>query len=97
MYEIPDIAAAGKGKHVGNLVGLQPGETVRTMLAVRDLEEENRYVFFATHNGTVKKSAVKDFSHVMQRGIIAINIEAGRRTGRGFADRWQSDCLSRFA
>ena len=77
VYEIPDIAAAGKGKHVGNLVGLQPGETVRTMLAVRDLEEENRYVFFATHNGTVKKSAVKDFSHVMQRGIIAINIEEG--------------------
>ena len=77
VYEIPDIAAAGKGKHVGNLVGLQPGETVRTMLAVRDLEEEHRYVFFATHNGTVKKSAVKDFSHVMQRGIIAINIEEG--------------------
>jgi DNA gyrase subunit A len=77
VYEIPDIAAAGKGKHVGNLVGLQPGETVRTMLAVRDLEEENRYVFFATHNGTVKKTAVKDFSHVMSRGIIAINIEQG--------------------
>src|SRR2546421_2191033 len=77
VYEIPDIAAAGKGKHVGNLVALQPGETVRTMLAVRNLEEEGRYVFFATHNGTVKKSAVKDFSHVMQRGIIAINIEQG--------------------
>src|ERR1700693_4377448 len=77
VYEIPDVAAAGKGKHVGNLVGLQPGETVRTMLAVRDLEEEGKYVFFATHNGTVKKTAVKDFSHVMQRGIIAINIEQG--------------------
>ncbi|MGA9497845.1 MAG: DNA gyrase subunit A [Terriglobales bacterium] len=77
VYEIPDIAAAGKGKHVGNLVGLQPGETVRTMLAVRDLEEENRYVFFATHNGTVNKTEVKDFSHVMSRGIIAINIEPG--------------------
>ena len=75
VYEIPDIAAAGKGKHVGNLVGLQAGETVRTMLAVRDLEEENRYVFFATHNGTVKKTGVKDFSHVMQRGIIAIGID----------------------
>ncbi len=77
VYEIPDIAAAGKGKHVGNLVGLQPGETVRTMLAVRDLEEEGRYVFFVTYNGTVKKTEVKDFSHVMQRGIIAINIEPG--------------------
>ncbi len=77
VYEIPDIAAAGKGKHVGNLVGLQPGETVRTMLAVRDLEEEGRYVFFVTHNGTVKKTEVRDFSHVMSRGIIAINIEPG--------------------
>jgi DNA gyrase subunit A len=77
VYEIPDIAAAGKGKHVGNLVGLQPGETVRTMLDVRDLEEAGRYVFFVTHNGTVKKTEVKDFSHVMQRGIIAINIEPG--------------------
>src|SRR5712692_7277178 len=77
VYEIPDVGAAGKGKHVSNLVGLQPGETVRTMLAVRDLEEEGRYVFFATHNGTVKKTEVKDFSHVMSRGIIAINIEPG--------------------
>jgi DNA gyrase subunit A len=75
VYEIPDVSAAGKGKHVGNLVALQPGETVRTMLAVRDLEEENKYVFFATRNGTVKKTEVKDFSHVMSRGIIAINIE----------------------
>src|SRR5208283_3981666 len=77
VYEIPDVGAAGKGKHIGNLIGLQPGETVRTMLAVRDLEEENRYVFFVTHNGTVKKTEVKDFSHVMSRGIIAINIEPG--------------------
>jgi DNA gyrase subunit A len=77
VYEIPDVSAAGKGKHVGNLVALQPGETVRTMLAVRDLEEEGRYVFFVTRNGTVKKTEVKDFSHVMSRGIIAINIEEG--------------------
>src|ERR1700689_946319 len=64
VYEIPDIAAAGKGKHVGNLVGLQPGETVRTMLAVRDLEEEGRYIFFATRKGTVKKTELKDYSNV---------------------------------
>ena len=55
VYEIPDVSAAGKGKHIGNLVGLQPGETVRTMLAVRNLEEEDKYIFFATRNGLVKK------------------------------------------
>jgi DNA gyrase subunit A len=75
VYEIPDVSAAGKGKHVGNLVSLQPGETVRTMLAVRNLEEEGRHIFFATRNGTVKKTELKDFSNVMSRGIIAIGIE----------------------
>jgi DNA gyrase subunit A len=77
VYEIPDIAAAGKGKHVGNLVSLQPGETVRNMLAVRNLEEEGRYIFFATRNGTVKKTPLKDFCNVMSRGIIAIGIDKG--------------------
>ncbi len=77
VYEIPDVGAAGKGKHVGNLVGLQPGETVRTMLGVRNLEEEGRYIFFATRNGTVKKTELKDFCHVRSMGIIAISIDKG--------------------
>jgi DNA gyrase subunit A len=77
VYEIPDVGAAGKGKHVSNLVALQPGETVRNMLAVRNLEEEGRYVFFATRNGTVKKTPLKDFCNVMSRGIIAIGIDKG--------------------
>ena len=75
VYEVPDVGAAGKGKHIGNLVALQPGETVRTLLEVRNLEEENRYIFFATRKGTVKKTPVKDFSNVMSRGIIAIGID----------------------
>jgi DNA gyrase subunit A len=77
VYEIPDIGAAGRGKHIGNLIGLQPGETVRTMLAVRNLEEENKYVFFATRNGLVKKSELREFMHVRSNGINAIGIEQG--------------------
>jgi len=77
VYEVPDVGAAGKGKHVGNLVGLQPGETVRTMLAVRNLEVDGKYIFFATRNGLVKKTELKDFSHVRSNGINAINIEQG--------------------
>src|ERR1700726_2686578 len=77
VYEIPDVGAAGKGKHVGSLVSLQPGETVRTMLAVRNLEEENKYVFFATRKGLVKKSALREFMHVRSNGINAIAIEDG--------------------
>jgi DNA gyrase subunit A len=75
VYEVPDVGAAGKGKHIGNLVALQAGEAVRTLLEVRNLEDENNFVFFATRKGTVKKTPVKDFSNVMSRGIIAIGIE----------------------
>src|SRR5881392_1481534 len=75
VYEVPDIGPAGKGKAIANLIALQPGESVRAVLSVRDLEEEGKYVFFATRNGTVKKTELKDFSNVMARGIIAIGIE----------------------
>ena len=75
VYEIPDIGAAGKGKAMASLVDLQPGEKVVTILPVRDLTQENRFVLFATRNGTVKKSTLRDFSNVMARGIIAIGID----------------------
>ena len=75
VYEIPDVGAAGKGKAMASLVDLQPGEKVVTILPVRDLNEDSKYVLFATRNGTVKKTPLKDFSNVMARGIIAIGID----------------------
>ncbi|HUX27607.1 MAG TPA: DNA gyrase subunit A [Terracidiphilus sp.] len=75
VYEIPDVSAAGKGKSMQSLLNLQPGENVRTILPVRDLEEEGKFIFFATRNGIVKKTPLKDFSNVMSRGIIAIAID----------------------
>jgi DNA gyrase subunit A len=75
VYEIPDVGAAGKGKAIASLLNLQPGETVRTILPVRNLEEEGKFIFFATQKGTVKKTPLKDFCNVMARGIIAIGID----------------------
>jgi DNA gyrase subunit A len=75
VYEIPDVGAAGKGKSMQSLLNLQPGENVRTILPVRDLEEEGKFIFFSTRNGIVKKTPLKDFSNVMSRGIIAIAID----------------------
>jgi DNA gyrase subunit A len=75
VYEIPDVGAAGKGKSMASLLNLQPGETVRNILPVRNLEEEGKFIFFATRKGTVKKTPLKDFSNVMSRGIIAIGID----------------------
>jgi DNA gyrase subunit A len=75
VYEIPDVGAAGKGKSMQSLLNLQAGENVRAILPVRDLEEEGKFIFFTTRNGTVKKTPLKDFSNVMARGIIAIGID----------------------
>jgi len=75
VYEIPDVGAAGKGKSMQSLLDLQQGENVRAILPVRDLEEEGKFIFFATQKGTVKKTPLKDFSNVMSRGIIAIGID----------------------
>jgi DNA gyrase subunit A len=47
------------------------------MLAVRNLEQENKYIFFATRNGLVKKSELREFMHVRANGINAIGIEEG--------------------
>jgi DNA gyrase subunit A len=75
VYEVPDVGVVGKGKSMQSLLNLQAGETVRTILPLRNLEEEGKFIFFATRNGTVKKTPLKDFSNVMARGIIAIGIE----------------------
>jgi len=75
IYEIPDVLAAGKGKHIASLLALQPGEKVVAYLPVRNLEDASKYIFFATREGIVKKTPLPDFSNVMARGIIAINID----------------------
>jgi DNA gyrase subunit A len=91
VYEIPDVSAAGKGKSMQSLLDLQQGENVRAILPIRDLEEENKFIFFATRNGIVKKTPLKDFSNVMARGIIAISLDkeddlvtAGLTNGKQF-------------
>jgi DNA gyrase subunit A len=76
VYEIPEAAAATRGKAITNLVRLQEGETLMAVVAARNLEVENKYVFLATKNGTVKKTALADFSNPRPSGIIAINLDA---------------------
>jgi DNA gyrase subunit A len=76
VYEIPEAAAATRGKAITNLVRLQEGETLMAVVAARDLAVENRFVFLATKNGTVKKTALVDFSNPRPSGIIAINLDA---------------------
>src|SRR6266699_851959 len=75
VYEIPEAAAATRGKAISSLVRFQEDEKLSAIVAARSLEEEGKYVFFATRNGTVKKSALVEFSNPRPSGIIAINLE----------------------
>ncbi|HUJ29805.1 MAG TPA: DNA gyrase subunit A [Candidatus Acidoferrum sp.] len=77
VYEIPEAAAATRGKAINNVVRFQEGEKLTAVVAARNLEEENRYVFLATKSGTVKKTAIAEFSNPRPSGIIAINLESG--------------------
>jgi DNA gyrase subunit A len=75
VYEIPEAAAATRGKAINNLVRFQEGETLMAVVPARNLEETGRYVFLATKNGTVKKTELADFSNPRPSGIIAISLE----------------------
>ncbi|HXJ16702.1 MAG TPA: DNA gyrase subunit A [Candidatus Polarisedimenticolia bacterium] len=77
VYEIPEAAAATRGKAINSIVRFQEGEGLTAVVAVRNLEEQERYVFLATKSGTVKKTAIAEFSNPRPSGIIAINLESG--------------------
>jgi DNA gyrase subunit A len=75
VYELPEAAAATRGKAISSLVKFQEDEKLTALVAATNLEEEGRFVFMATKNGTVKKSALTEFSNPRSTGIIAINLE----------------------
>ena len=77
VYEIPEAAAATRGKAIGTLVRLQENEKLTAVVPARNLEEADRFVFLATRNGTVKKTAIAEFSNPRPSGIIAINLDPG--------------------
>ena len=76
IYEIPDAATAGKGKHVSNLINLQPDDTVKAFLAVREFVAE-QFIIMATKHGVIKKCELTEFDNPMARGIIAVTLDEG--------------------
>ncbi|MGP8246619.1 MAG: DNA gyrase subunit A [Bryobacteraceae bacterium] len=75
-YEIPDAATVGKGKHISNLINLQPDETVKAFLSVKDFVP-GRYIVMVTRHGVIKKSELTEFDNPMARGIIAVSLDEG--------------------
>ena len=76
IYEIPDAATVGKGKNISGLIGLQPDETVKAFLPVKDFVE-GRNVVMVTRQGVIKKCQVTEFDNPMARGIIAVSLDEG--------------------
>jgi len=73
VYQIPEAGPGARGKPIINLLPLGEGEKVQAVLPVRDYEGE-RYVFFATKQGTVKKTPLEEFAFQLQKGKQAIKL-----------------------
>jgi DNA gyrase subunit A len=78
VYEVPQGSRISRGRPIVNLLPLEEGEKINAVLPVSEFVED-KYVFFATANGTVKKTTLNDFSRPMKRGIIAINLDEDDR------------------
>jgi len=78
VYELPQGARDARGRPLVNVIPLSENERVNAMLPVREFVDDH-YVFFATQQGVVKKTALVDFSRPRQSGIIAINLREGDR------------------
>ena len=76
VYEVPQGSRASRGKPIVNLVPLMEHEKITAVLPVKEFDE-NHFVFMATANGTVKKTALSAFSRPMAKGIIAVSLEDG--------------------
>src|SRR6266852_301956 len=75
VYELPEAAAATRGKAISSLVKFQEDEKLTALVAARNLEEAGQFVFMATKSGTVKKSALTEFSNPRSTGIIALTLD----------------------
>lgn len=75
-HELPDAGRTSKGLPLVNLISLEPGELVTSMLAVPDFDD-GEYLVMATVNGKVKRTFLKEYSQVRSNGLIAIGLEEG--------------------
>ncbi len=73
VYQLPQAGRTARGKPIVNLLPLGEGERINAVLPVRDFPED-RFVFMATANGTVKKTPLSDFSRPRSNGIIAVDL-----------------------
>lgn len=74
VYEIPEGSYASKGRSIANLVEMEKGEVTTSYVAVREFSAD-RYVFFVTRQGIVKRTSLEAFSNPRRKGIIAMTVD----------------------
>src|SRR5262252_1244100 len=76
VHEVPDAAAASRGKAIVNLIQIPSDRKLAGVVPVREFSE-GRYVVMVTRKGVIKKTSLADFQNIRSNGIIAINIDEG--------------------
>ena len=74
-YEIPEYGRTAKGLPVVNLLKLDEGESIQTIINVKSERSDDAYLFFTTHHGIVKRTSVKEFANIRQNGLKALNLK----------------------
>lgn len=72
-YEIPELGRTARGTPIINLIQIEQGETVNAVIPVEKFDEE-KYLFFATRQGIVKKTPLEDYVNIRRGGLIAVNL-----------------------
>lgn len=83
VYELPEGSKSAKGRPVQNILSIEPGDKIRSVINVRTLTDpdyiNNNYIIMCTEQGVIKKTLLEAYSRPRQNGIIAININEGDR------------------
>ena len=74
-YEIPEYGRTAKGLPVVNLLKLDEGESIQTIINVESDRSDDAYLFFTTRHGIVKRTSVKEFANIRQNGLKALNLK----------------------
>ena len=74
-YEIPEYGRTAKGLPVVNLLKLDEGETIQTIINVQQDSSDHSYLFFTTRHGVVKRTSVTEFANIRQNGLKALNLK----------------------
>ncbi len=74
-YEIPEYGRTAKGLPIVNLLKLDEGESIQTIINVESERSDEAYLFFTTRHGIVKRTSVKEFANIRQNGLKALNLK----------------------